>query len=195
MPAAPRRCSSACAATSRAEARTELQAAIDKSQEKVTGTVRVKLYKGNATVIGRDFTDNALRIAVPFVSDCGDLRRIKEILFVGGQNHYPQDIEQTVWDCDARLRPGCGAAFAVERDGEETLVIVQEVDAPAPELPALAARVRDAVHEQHGLRLATLVLIPPRTIAKTSSGKIQRRACRQHHLAGSLRVLHTEVSA
>lgn len=119
--------------------------------------------------------------------------RIKDMLLLHGENHYPQDLEQTVWDTDPRLRPGCGAAFAIERDGAEALVIVQEVDAPANELPALAARVRDAIHQQHQLRVHALVLIPPRTIAKTSSGKIQRRACREHYLAGKLRVLHTEV--
>lgn len=123
--------------------------------------------------------------------------RLKDMVLIHGENHYPQDIEQTVWDCDRRLRPGCGAAFAVEADageiGGEALVIVQETDAPAAELPALAAAVREAIAAQHQLRARAVVFIPPRTIPKTSSGKIQRRATRDAHLAGRLRVLHAEV--
>jgi len=121
--------------------------------------------------------------------------RRKDMILLHGENHYPQDIEQTVWDSDPRLRPGCGAAFAVERAGEESLALVQEVDAAAAELPAIAARLREAVHEAHGLRVGALVLIPPRTITKTSSGKIQRHACRERYLAGTLRAVHTEVDA
>jgi len=119
--------------------------------------------------------------------------RLKDMLLLHGENHYPQDLEQTVWDSDPRLRPGCGAAFAVEHAGAEALVIVQEADAPAAALPALAARVREAIAERHQLRAHAVALIPPRTIPKTSSGKIQRRACRDQWLAGKLRVLHAEV--
>jgi acyl-CoA synthetase (AMP-forming)/AMP-acid ligase II len=116
--------------------------------------------------------------------------RRKDMVVLHGENYYPQDIEQSVWDCDRRLRPGCGAAFAVDGEGGEALVIVQEVEAPAAELPALAEAARRAVARDHGLAVAALVLIPPRTIAKTSSGKIQRGACRELYRLGKLRVLH-----
>ena len=54
--------------------------------------------------------------------------RIKDLIIIRGLNHYPQDIEWTVERCHAALRPGCGAAFTVEADSEERLVIVQEID-------------------------------------------------------------------
>jgi acyl-CoA synthetase (AMP-forming)/AMP-acid ligase II len=54
--------------------------------------------------------------------------RIKDLIIIRGLNHYPQDIEWTVESCNTALRPGCSAAFTIEADGEERLVIVQEVD-------------------------------------------------------------------
>jgi acyl-CoA synthetase (AMP-forming)/AMP-acid ligase II len=53
--------------------------------------------------------------------------RLKDLIIIRGLNHYPQDIEQTVEQSHAALRPGCGAAFSVEIEGEEKLVVVQEV--------------------------------------------------------------------
>src|SRR5262249_28759517 len=40
--------------------------------------------------------------------------RLKDLIIIRGRNYYPQDIERTVEECDAALRPGCGAAFSVE---------------------------------------------------------------------------------
>src|SRR5208337_3339437 len=53
--------------------------------------------------------------------------RLKDLIIVHGVNYYPQDIERTVQGSHTRLRPDCGAAFTVESDGREHLVIVQEV--------------------------------------------------------------------
>ena len=54
--------------------------------------------------------------------------RLKDLIIVHGVNYYPQDIERTVQQSHPRLRPDCGAAFTVEADGREQLVIVQEVE-------------------------------------------------------------------
>lgn len=54
--------------------------------------------------------------------------RIKDLMIIRGQNHYPQDIELTVENSHPALRSGCGAAFTVEVKREERLVIVQEVE-------------------------------------------------------------------
>ena len=55
-------------------------------------------------------------------------RTIKDVIIIRGRNHYPQDIELTVERSHAALRPGHGAAFALETGGEERLVVVQEVE-------------------------------------------------------------------
>jgi len=119
--------------------------------------------------------------------------RIKDLIILRGRNHYPQDVELTVERCHPALRQGCGAAFSVDLDGEEKLVLVQELDRrakPSPEeLAALFDTVRSAVAEQHEVPVHEVVLISHGTIPKTSSGKLQRHACRAGYLGGGLAVV------
>ncbi|MGZ3461840.1 MAG: condensation domain-containing protein, partial [Archangium sp.] len=118
--------------------------------------------------------------------------RLKDLIIIRGRNHYPQDIELTVEKSHPALRPGCVAAFAVEEAGEERLVVVHEVDVRKLREPleSLVATVRQRVAELHEVQLHALVLLEPGSISKTSSGKIQRRACRTGFLEGSLQVVH-----
>lgn len=116
--------------------------------------------------------------------------RIKDIIIIRGQNLYPHDIELTAERSHPSLRPGCGAAFSVESDGEERLVIVHEVDTRQPvDLASLIKNVRRAVAENHQVHVHEIVLIEPRSLPKTSSGKIQRRTCRENFLSGTLSVV------
>jgi amino acid adenylation domain-containing protein len=116
--------------------------------------------------------------------------RIKDLLIIRGQNHYPQDIELTVEHCDPVLQPGSGAAFSVDAGDEEHLVVVQEAVAGARnDWERVFASIRRAIAENHELAPHAIVLIRTGTIQKTSSGKIQRRACKDAFLAGQLRVL------
>src|SRR5271170_7947426 len=113
--------------------------------------------------------------------------RLKDIIIIRGRNHYPQDIESTVVASHAALRPGCGAAFPIEFQSEERLAIVQEVDRwDQAELSEVITRIREAVVEHHELNPHTIVLVKHGSIPKTSSGKIQRRACKAEFLAGTL---------
>jgi thioesterase domain-containing protein/aryl carrier-like protein len=91
--------------------------------------------------------------------------------------------------CHPALRPDAGAAFAVEVDGEERVVVVWECEAKrvgSLETEAILAAVRSTVAEQFELPMQAVVLLKRGSIFKTSSGKIQRRACRQGFLAGQL---------
>ena len=120
--------------------------------------------------------------------------RLKDLIIVRGRNHYPQDIERTVEECHPALRPGCSAAFGIDRDGEEQVVVVQEVNLKVEvDLPALAQTIRQAVAMEHELQLHAVVLIEPRTIPKTSSGKIQRHKCRQEFHNQTLRTVHIHI--
>lgn len=113
--------------------------------------------------------------------------RIKDLIIIRGLNHYPQDIEWTVEHCHAALRPGCGAAFAVEAGGEERLVIVQEIDTRhEANLKQVIETIREAVASEHDLQVYAVALIKPGQISKTSSGKIQRHASRRKFLEGML---------
>ncbi len=116
--------------------------------------------------------------------------RLKDLIIIRGLNHYPQDIELSVEQCHAALRPGCGAAFSVSVEGEERLVVVQEVEPQsAAELEAIVATIREALSEEHELQSYAVLLLKPGSIPKTTSGKIQRRMCRALFLEGGLEVL------
>jgi acyl-CoA synthetase (AMP-forming)/AMP-acid ligase II len=109
--------------------------------------------------------------------------RIKDLIIVRGINHYPQDIERTVQSLDPALRQNCGAAFAAaDEAGEETLVIVQEVERTARnsiDLAETIALIREGVTDQHELSARHIVLIRPGSLPKTTSGKIQRGLARK----------------
>lgn len=118
--------------------------------------------------------------------------RIKDMILVQGRNFYPQDIELTVEKSHPAMRPSCGAAFAVNDGQTDRLVIVQEVKREfrkAGDYTGMMNAVRMAVAKNHGLRAHSVVLILPGTIAKTTSGKIQRSAACQAYLGGELNVL------
>ncbi|GAB1544685.1 fatty acyl-AMP ligase [Scytonema sp. NUACC21] len=118
--------------------------------------------------------------------------RIKDVIIIRGQNHYPQDIELTVEKSHPALRPGCGAAFTVEIKGEERLVIVQEVERTylrKLNVNEVVGNICQAVATEHSLQVYAAVLVKTGSIPKTSSGKIQRFACRSGFLAGTLNVV------
>ena len=136
---------------------------------------------------------------------CG---RLKDLIIVDGLNHYPQDIEQTIEECHPAIRPGCSATFSVVVNNQEQLVAIAEAtvnskgngrrseDASVAdqsikslEPEEIIREIRKAVTTKHDLRLYDVVLLKPRSIPKTSSGKIQRHECRAGYLAGKLEVL------
>ncbi|WMN03102.1 SDR family NAD(P)-dependent oxidoreductase (plasmid) [Rhodococcus erythropolis] len=117
--------------------------------------------------------------------------RSRDLLIIDGKNHYPQDIELTVESAHGSVRRGCVAAFSVEvGESEERPVLVAEVTATeADELDEIRAAIRYAVSAEHAIAIHDIVLIRPRTILKTSSGKIQRQACRAAYLDRELETL------
>jgi acyl-CoA synthetase (AMP-forming)/AMP-acid ligase II len=126
-----------------------------------------------------------------FLDEAGELfvtGRIKDLIIIRGINHYPQDIERTVQSLDDALRENGGAAFSVpDENGEETLVIVQEVERTARrtiEAADIKGRIREAVADGHELSARHIALIRPGTLPKTTSGKIQRKLARKLWLDG-----------
>ncbi len=118
--------------------------------------------------------------------------RLKDLIIIRGKNHYPQDIELTTQRSHQTLRPSCNAAFSVDVDNEERLVIVQEVHEAAiasldPEQVFNA--IRQAVFQEHQLQVYAILLLKPGTVPKTSSNKIQRHACKIGFLEDSLEVI------
>jgi len=108
--------------------------------------------------------------------------RVKELIIIRGQNFFPQDIESAIQVADPRLRRDCGAAFGIDVDGAEALVVVQEVERTELrrlDVPEVCAAIRRAVAEAFDLHVHGIVLLKPTTLPKTSSGKIRRQICRQ----------------
>ena len=115
--------------------------------------------------------------------------RIKDMMILWGRNHYPQNIEETVESCHRALRPNHGAAFSIEVNGEEQLVIAHEInrtDLRKLNAEEVIGAIRIAVGEQNLANVFAVALLKTGSIPKTSSGKIQRRACQSMFLDGSL---------
>ena len=116
--------------------------------------------------------------------------RREDLIIVRGLNRYPQDIEVTVRRSHPLLEVGYGAAFAVDDHGSQRLILVQEVRHNGKmDFKLVLDAVRMAVLDEHDLALDTIVLVRSGTIPKTSSGKVQRRACRKAFLNGEFKPL------
>ncbi len=118
--------------------------------------------------------------------------RLKDLIIVNGRNYYPLDIARTVEDCHAALERAGTAAVGVETAGSEALALICEVRRTA--LRGLNAEeifeaIRRAVAGDHGLPVASITLIKPKSLPKTSSGKIQHGVCRAQVLARTLDVV------
>ncbi len=107
--------------------------------------------------------------------------RLKDMVIHGGRNLYPQDLEATAASAHAAVRPGCAVAFAVDGETEERLVIVAEIEDrrrhPCDPAQVIKA-IRRAIADQHDANAWDVVLVAPGEIFKTSSGKVQRHACK-----------------
>jgi acyl-CoA synthetase (AMP-forming)/AMP-acid ligase II len=116
--------------------------------------------------------------------------RLKDLIVIQDRLHYPEDIEMTVDKCHKALRPYSGAAFVVDLEIEKALVILQEVDREYKlDLSPVVEKIRATVAEMHQIQPYAVILIRPGSIFRTSSGKIQRFACREAFLAGKLKVV------
>ncbi|MGK7874939.1 MAG: fatty acyl-AMP ligase [Xenococcaceae cyanobacterium] len=134
--------------------------------------------------------------------------RLKDLIIINGRNHYPQDIEWTVEQSHPLIRPNCSAGFSVNIAGEEKLVVIAEVERRyrkrrrqgaystdnsrkhhSLDTKELLQSIRRAVSKHHDLQVYAALLLQPGSIPKTSSGKIQRHACRASFLAKTLEVV------
>ncbi|GAA1964505.1 amino acid adenylation domain-containing protein [Catenulispora subtropica] len=122
--------------------------------------------------------------------------RRKDLIIVRGRNIAPDDVELIAAGAHPALRPGCGAAIAVEADGAEQLAVVHEVQGPKPlPLAEIAAAIRTAVLGAHSVAASRIVLLSKGGLPKTSSGKVRRSECRRALAAGELPVLFDDAAA
>jgi len=113
--------------------------------------------------------------------------RLRDLIIIRGRNVYPQDIEQTVEACHPAVRPASVGVLGIETEEVEGLLVVSEVDSrQCPDLDDAVGAIRQAIAEEHDVPVDGIVLLKPAAFPRTSSGKLQRWACRERLLSGSL---------
>jgi malonyl CoA-acyl carrier protein transacylase len=115
--------------------------------------------------------------------------RLKDLIIIRGRNYYPQDIELTVENSHPSLLNNCSAAFSVEVEEEERLIVACEVERTylrKLNVEEVVREIQIAISTEHELEVHGVVLLKTGTIPKTSSGKIQRHVCKLGFLEGSL---------
>jgi thioester reductase-like protein len=115
---------------------------------------------------------------------CG---RIKDMIILRGQNYYPQDIEAVAEKASGMIRTNCVVAFQIHEDSEPALAIVAEVKNPKtlPEALKISAAIRNYLN----VEVALISFIAPRSIPRTSSGKIMRHKTKRMWQEGQFTVL------
>ncbi len=123
--------------------------------------------------------------------------RRKDLIIIRGRNHYPQDIEDNASAAHSALVPLACAAFSVETEQGEELVIVQEVARSAIrtlDSSSVFRAIRGAISEHHALHTHAVVLVKPSTLLRTTSGKVRRKECREAFLNHSLPAVAAWIS-
>jgi acyl-CoA synthetase (AMP-forming)/AMP-acid ligase II len=118
--------------------------------------------------------------------------RLKDVIIIGAQNHHACDLELTAEQSHPLIRPHVSVAFTRDTDMGEQIVVAVELERRNGadfEFREIAQAIRRAISEQHGVSVSTVLLLKPSTIPKTSSGKVQRQACRAAYLAKTLEPL------
>ncbi|GGN67816.1 AMP-binding protein [Nocardia rhizosphaerihabitans] len=134
---------------------------------------------GDPDSVADRFTDGWLRTGdLGYVRD-GELfvtGRCKDMITVRGVNYYAQDVEAAVRDLDGIHKGRCTAA--VDPDGDDVIALIAETERTGAEADELAAAIGAAVTAHLGLTAVQVHLVAPRSIPRTSSGKLQRLAAR-----------------
>ncbi len=122
--------------------------------------------------------------------------RLKEVIIVRGAKHHPEDIEAAA----SRAHPALAAtsaAFAVNSDGTDALIVLQEVQREYLtdlDIPRATEAISGAVVEGFGVRPSAVVLVRPGSLPRTTSNKIRRGECRASYLANDLALLCAQAS-
>ena len=121
--------------------------------------------------------------------------RLKDLIIVRGRNYYPHDLEWTAEQAHPGLRRGGGAAFSIESETGERVVLVYEIEKKLPEsdMSEVMSCIRRALADEYELEVHNVVLVKSGSISRTSSGKIQRHACRADFESGQLAMVGTST--
>ena len=122
--------------------------------------------------------------------------RLKDLIIIRGVNYLPHDMEYTAEKAHSALRPDSSAAFSIPVDGEERLALVVEIRRDFMnriDPDELLTTIRTAISENHELQLYTLVAVSQGQVPKTTSGKIQRKLCKDLLLKNQLNFIFQDT--
>jgi 1-acyl-sn-glycerol-3-phosphate acyltransferase len=113
--------------------------------------------------------------------------RVKDVIIRAGRNIYPYELEEAVGDL-TEVRKGCVAVFGSRADDElERLIVVAETRLQDPDQhAAIERKIESLAADVCGVNPDDVVIAPPGTVLKTSSGKIRRTACRELYESGRI---------
>ena len=121
--------------------------------------------------------------------------RRKDLIIIRGRNYHPQDLEQSIEACHPVIKPFGGAAFSIDADGGERLIVVQEITrSNKTDLEEVSHAVRRAIFDAHDLAVDAVVLVragsipedhewqdPASRLPRALSGWRNRRPARARH--------------
>ncbi len=119
--------------------------------------------------------------------------RLKDLIIIQGRNHYPQDIEAVVQGVSPKIRPDRVVAFSTETGTRESICIVAEYKGKPNEAHGLFGQINQRIGRAMGIKIDRLILIKPKTLLMTTSGKIRRKDTKTAYLQGNLEILASAV--
>lgn len=122
---------------------------------------------------------------------CG---RLKDLIICEGRNLHPEDIEYTILESTDKIKPQSCAVFSYDKNNQQSMVAIIEADRDLKrslneQASELRLNIIQSVSDAHGIGLNQIVFIPPATLKKTTSGKVQRSLMKQLFLSGELETL------
>ena len=129
-----------------------------------------------------------------YLDENGDLfivSRYKDLIIIHGKNYAPQDFEETVIECSELIKYNSVIAFSLDEQEEEKLIIVIQLHKviTIAQNNELVKNIKKRLLTTHGITAHNIVFVTRHGIPLTTSGKLQRRRCKQQYLSGTLPLL------
>ncbi|WP_330231696.1 fatty acyl-AMP ligase [Nocardia sp. NBC_00508] len=115
--------------------------------------------------------------------------RLKDLLIINGRNVYPQDVEEMVRELHPAIADSPGVAVSVDAGGRERLVVLQGVKTALQgdtTFAELTSAIKATVARRFDVPAPSVVLVAPRSVHRTTSGKVQRSSMRESFLQDRL---------
>jgi len=151
-----------------------------------------------AKIHGSDSDDNECRtylrtgdLGFLFNNELFICGRLKDVMIIRGRNYYPQDLEQIV-DQIENVRPGCSAAFSIQDDEVEKVILLVELrNVKDMDLKKICNIIRRRIQSEHNIFIYKVCLLHPRTVKKTTSGKVSRNNNKQSYLKDEFKIIYS----